>query len=121
MDWLVSRVLWHLDTSQTVARIFLLENSELQIQGHAIARIETDENENKYGYFSTIFIEPKSRNVGLANTLLIHVESWFREMKMPKVIYNTAENHTKLIRLFERNGFQITDKQSEMVQLAKWL
>ncbi len=42
-------------------------------------------------------------------------------MGMQKVIYNTAENHHKLIRLFERNDYKITDRQSDMVQLTKSL
>jgi ribosomal protein S18 acetylase RimI-like enzyme len=121
MDWLLERVKWHLDPVRTTAKIFLAETPSLEIIGHAIVRIEKDDEGNSYGYFSTIFIEPGSRNRGIANTLLLHVEDWLREMKLPKVIYNTAENHSKLIRLFERNGYQITDRALEMVQLTKSL
>jgi len=121
MDWLLERVKWHLDPKQTTAKIFLAESPRLEIIGHAIARIEKDDEGNSYGYFSTIFIEPASRNRGTANALLLHVEDWFRQMKLPKVIYNTAENHSKLIRLFEKNGYQITARELEMVQLTKSL
>lgn len=121
MEWLVNRVLWHLDPSQTTAKIFLIEGKELKITAHAIARIDHDESKNAYGYFSTVFVEPDSRNKGLATNLLNHVENWLKSMEMPKIIYNTAENHSKLIRLFERHGYQITGRESEMVQLTKLL
>ena len=94
MDWLLDRVKWHLDSEQTTAKIFLAESPRLEIIDHAIVRIEKDDMENSYGYFSTIFIEPASRNRGIANTLLLHVEDWLKQMKSPKVIYNTAENHS---------------------------
>ncbi len=121
MDWLVNRVQWHLDARQTTAKIFLLENAGSEIVGHAIARIERGEDDEAYGYFSTVYIEPTSRNQKLASALLNHVEKWLRNMQMPKVIYNTAENHEKLIRLFGHHGYQITHRESEMVQLTKRL
>ncbi|OYZ13502.1 MAG: hypothetical protein B7Y39_17470 [Bdellovibrio sp. 28-41-41] len=120
MEWLLERVRWHLDSEQTSAKIFLIEEYS-KIVGHAIARIEKDGCTSAYGYFSTIFVEPKSRNKGVANSLVLHVETWLKQMKIPKIVYNTAENHLKLIRLFERNGFKITAKDKEMVQLTKLL
>jgi GNAT superfamily N-acetyltransferase len=121
MEWLVDRVRWHLDTGQTQAKVFLIETNTGEIAAHAIARVESDENSIKYGYFSTIFVEPKSRNRGFAKGLLRHVEAWFRDIKMPKVVYNTAENHSKLIRLFEGHVYQITYRESHMIQLTKTL
>lgn len=121
MEWLVRRVQWHLDSNQTNAKIFLVENADNQIVGHAIARIERDEGNEDYGYFSTVFIEPNSRSKRLASALLNHVEKWLRTMQMPRIIYNTAENHEKLIRLFGHHGYQVTHRESEMVQLTKQL
>ena len=108
MDWLLQRVRWHLDPAQTTARVYVAENAEGRITGHAIARIERDDSTGPYGYFSTIFVEPNSRNKGLARSLILEVESWLTSMKMPRIVYNTAANHSKLIRLFEREGFQIS-------------
>lgn len=119
MDWLMDRVRWHLDPEQTQAKIFLIETNNGEIAAHAIARVESDEKSVSYGYFSTIFVEPKSRNRGFAKALLYHVESWFSDIGMPKVVYNTAENHAKLIRLSERHGYKITHRESDMVQLTK--
>lgn len=121
MDWLVDRVRWHLDAEQTNAKVFLMVSANGEIKGHAIARIEYEGDKKAFGYFSTLFVEPESRNKGLANALVAHVEVWLRNMGMSKIIYNTAENHSKLIRLFERHGFKITHQESEMVQLTKVL
>lgn len=123
IDWLKDRVLWHLDPKLTTAKIFLIEDVNGNILGHAIARIEQDHNAKPYGYFSTIFVEPNSRSKGMADRLVLHVEEWLKQMNMPKIIYNTADNHTKIIRLFNRHGFQITYHHAEnkMVQLTKVL
>jgi len=40
---------------------------------------------------------------------------------MPKIIYNTADNHLKLIRLFDRHGYRVTHHDAGMVQLTKVL
>lgn len=121
MEWLLDRVRWHLDPAQTRAKIYLVETGHGEISAHAIARVERDESDAEYGYFSTVFVEPNSRNKGLAKSLLQHVEFWFKEIKMPKVIYNTAGTHTKLLKLFESHGYQVTHRESEMVQLTKLL
>ncbi len=121
MGWLVSRVKWHLDATQIIAKVFLVETKAAEIVAHAIARIEVDETKNLFGYFSTIFVEENSRNQGIASGLIAHVESWFLEKGLPKSVYNTAENHIKLIRLFERHGYQIAYSNLKMVQLVKRL
>jgi len=118
-EWLRQRVLWHLDSKNTQAKIFLTSNQNGGITGHAIARIERAEDGTKFGYFSTVFVEAKSRRQGIANALLLQVEQWFVENQMPKSVYNTAETNTKLIDLFKEHGYKITDAQSEMVQLTK--
>jgi GNAT superfamily N-acetyltransferase len=122
MDWLRDRVLWHLNPNQVVAKIFLSENNEEVITGQAIARVEK-KNEEKYGLFSTIFVEPESRNRGIGTSLLIAVEKWFVELKIPKILYYTSDTNSNLIRLFGAHGYKITLEKSGMVQLTKklWL
>jgi ribosomal protein S18 acetylase RimI-like enzyme len=119
MEWLKERLLWHLDPKKTVAKLFLSLNRAQHITGHAIARIEQGGDGAAFGYFSTIFVESESRRQGIANALLLQVENWFIEKKMPKIIYNTAEGNSKLIDLFQEHGYAITAKESEMVQLTK--
>jgi GNAT superfamily N-acetyltransferase len=121
MEWLLGRVRWHLNSNLATAKIFLIEDDNCEIVGHAIARIDTDSDERRFGYFSTVFIVPAYRKKGLARSLLLHVEAWLRSMKMQKIAYNTAENHSQLINLFEKNGFAITHREGEMVQLSKHL
>ncbi len=116
MDWLIERVRWHLNPANTNGRVFLNETQDRRIIGHAIARIDHD---SPFGYFSTIFVEPSSRRNGNASRMISHVESWLSENGMPKVIYNTAENHTALIDLFKSHGYRIAHSELEMVQLTK--
>lgn len=121
MDWLKDRLLWHLDPQQTTAKVWVLEDAAAQVVAHAIARVERDEEAKAYGYFSTVFVAPEVRNRGLAKILLSQVESWFKDLNMPKIVYNTAANHEQLIRLFGRHGYTITHREDEMVQLTKSL
>lgn len=118
MDWLVERVRWHLDPKNTDGRVFLSENNQGEVIGHAIARIDFG---SSVGYFSTIFVEPSSRRHGIAKYLIRHVESWFSRKGMPKVIYNTADNHAAVIGLFKSQGYSITHAEAKMVQLTKVL
>ena len=67
MEWLVDRVRWHLNPSNTNGRVFLSENRNGEIIAHAIARID---HGSSFGYFSTIFVEPSSRRSGIASLLM---------------------------------------------------
>jgi len=118
MDWLIERVRWHLDSKNTDGRVFLSEDRGGKIVGQAIARID---HGSSFGYFSTIFVEPAFRRNGIALSMMKHVEDWFLENKMPKIVYNTANNHFALISLFKSYGYKITEAESEMVQLTKSL
>ncbi len=118
MDWLTERVRWHLDPKR---RVFLSENEARQITGHAIARIESGDDGILLGYFSTVFVALDSRRQGIAGTLLRHVESWFLENGIPKIVYNTAKNHSAIIALFSAHGYRITYSEFEMIQLTKVL
>ncbi len=121
MEWLVNRVLWHLDPTKTIARVLLSTDRNGKITGQAIARIETDDSGEKFGYFSTIYVEPGSRGQGVGTTLVKAVESWFLEKRMNFIIYNTAANNSRLIGLFESLGFNLIDKYNDMVRLKKQL
>lgn len=118
MEWLIDRVRWHLDPKNTEGRVFLLENQQGDVVGHAIVRIDFG---SSFGYFSTIFIERSSRRQGFAKRLVKHVEDWLLKNEMPKVVYNTANNHVAAIDLFRSNGYTVTHSESEMLQLTKVL
>ena len=118
IDWLLERVRWHLDPDSTNGRVFLTEDRMGNITGHAIARIDRD---SSFGYFSTIFVETSARRNGLAAKLVEKVEAWFVEAGMPEVVYNTADNHTAVISLFQSHGYDIAHSAGGMVQLSKVL
>jgi GNAT superfamily N-acetyltransferase len=119
MEWLLERVHYHLDRRQTTAVIYVAEDSGARIIGHAIARLEHNDDGQPFGYFSTIFVEPSARRRGVASALITRVESWLIDLQVPKVVYNTATGHAKVIRLFERHGYAITHRTADMVQLSR--
>lgn len=118
MNWLVDRVKWHLNPKTTTAKIYLAENDS-GLLGHAIARLEYDKSSTVYGYFSTLFVSPEARRKGLAHAFIDHVEKWLCSQKVARIVYNTAEDHSVLIRLLESHGFKIALHEKEMVQLIK--
>jgi ribosomal protein S18 acetylase RimI-like enzyme len=120
-EWLRNRLLWHLDPQSTTARVLLAEGEKGPIAGHAIGRMEREGENDAYGYFSTLYVEPGARGGGIGSQLVEAMMDWFAEIGMPKVVYNTASSNLRLIRLFERQGFVITLAEGEMVQLSRAL
>lgn len=118
-EWLIDRVRWHLDKNNCEAKVIVSGEEDQAICGHAIARLEKDEENRLFGYFSTIYVSPQSRGKGLALNMMEYIEQWFISHKMKKIIYNTAENHHRLIKIFLRRGYEITHRENEMVQLTK--
>lgn len=119
MEWLLARVRWHLDRQQTNAKIFLAEEKLHGIVGQAIVRIEQDESQNSYGYFSTIYVDPNFRRQGLGSQLIKSVEAWLSLQEISLVVYNTAATNSGLLNLFEREGYKIHLHHGDMVQLQK--
>ena len=76
-----------------------------------------------YVYFMlvTSLEQPESRREGVATTLIRHAEEWFKKRKLPYVVYNTAEDNQPIIDLFARFGCEVTERESEMVQLKRVL
>lgn len=120
-EWLVDRLKWHLDRKNCHAKVAVMISVDNEIIGHAIARLEKDEQQSHFGYFSTIYVSPKSRKQGLALRLIEHIEQWLMANDMKKIVYNTAENHHRLISIFEKRGYQITHREDQMVQLTRIL
>lgn len=119
MEWLTDRVRWHLDPTKTTAVVLIAEDDTEGMLGHAIARIEHDQQGNPFGYFSTIFVEPASRRRRVASALVERVLSWFALRKLPRAVYNTASHNHKVIGLLKQHGFDIGLSEGEMVQLTK--
>jgi len=121
LDWLNKQVLWHADPKQHSTKIFLVEGNNGQILAHALAQVKKDENLNSYGCFSLVFVEPESRNKGLASLLLSHAESWLKKLKMSKITCDTPCNHYKMIQIFQSHGYHISKRYPQQVQLTKYL
>ena len=97
----------------------LLAGLKGEILGHAIARVEKDEHQKDYLFFSTIYIQPEVRQKGFASQLVLAIEQWGSSLQLPTIIYNTAHNNQPTIRLFESFGFKKTLEDNDMVQLKK--
>ena len=121
MDWLIQRVLWHLDPNQCVGQVFLSEDSEGHITGHTIVRIQLDETGKKIGLFSTFFVEPGSRNQAVATSFVVHGEKWMLDHGMTTAMTYTAESNDRLKSLLISLGYRAGTAQNQMIALSKSL
>lgn len=121
MDWLIQRVLWHLDPNQCIGQVFLSEDSEGHITGHTIVRIQLDETGRKIGLFSTFFVEPGSRNQAIARSFVVHGEKWMVDHGMVTATTYTAESNDRLKSLLISLGYQAIAAPNQMVALSKSL
>jgi GNAT superfamily N-acetyltransferase len=121
MEWLRDRLLWHMDPAKSTAQVFVAERGDGHIAGHTIVRVERDEIGREFGLFSTTFVEPESRQLGIATSLLRRGEAWMIAHGMTIAATDTALGNTKLIRLFEKHGYRIVETAEEMVRLSRML
>jgi GNAT superfamily N-acetyltransferase len=119
MDWLVERVLWHLDPGKSTAQVLLSEDAAGHVTGHTIVRLETDDDGKRIGLFSTTFVEPASRKLAIASALLSRGEGWMLSHAMTTAVTYTSETNTRLINLFRKHGYEIVLARSEMVRLER--
>jgi len=121
MDWLIQRVLWHLDPNQCVGQVFLSEDSEGRITGHTIVRVERDQAGEQIGLFSTFFVEPGSRNQAIATSFVVHGEKGMVDHGMHTAMTYTAESNDRLKNLLVSLGYQAVTVQNQMIALSKSL
>lgn len=117
-EWLVQRVLWHLDPSQVVGQVYVAERGDGTILGHTIVRIEKEE-ERTIGLFSTTYVDPPYRRSGVASQLLRQGEEWIWAQGMTEAVTYTDENNQKLQNLYIGQGYALTRMPNQFVQLAK--
>jgi GNAT superfamily N-acetyltransferase len=120
IDWLRARVRWHLDPSVVSGEVFLVE-TEAELRGYSIVRVELDAAGARTGLMATTYVEPAWRRRGLAQALLSHAEAWFSAQGVVRLATNTSQTNQPLIALFERNGYQImlTVPETRMIRLEK--
>ena len=127
MDWLRERVRFHLDPMQCHAAVYLAEAEDGHILGQSIVRIEparpldAKPSPEEYGLMSTIYVAPEARRAGVAVRLVDQVEAWIQEQGVDRAATNTGQHNLKVIRLFEKRGYTISDRTDEMVQLSREL
>lgn len=119
MDWLIQRVRWHLDPNASTGAVFLSENGEGQVTGHTIVRIDADEAGKTIGLFSTTFVEPGSRNRGVARGLLARGERWMIERGMTEAVTYTDQDNAKLQKLYIGAGYALSAAPKGFVKLSK--
>jgi hypothetical protein len=119
MEWLKKRVLWHIDPDSSTGEVFLSEDGTGHITGHTIVRMECDESGKSIGLFSTIFVEPESRNQAVATNLLARGEEWMTDHGLTEAVTYTARHNTKLGNLCFSRGYAITDTGEGYVRLTK--
>jgi len=110
MDWLHGRVRWHLNNPEVCAKVLLAVNHAEEIIGHAIVRKERDLSEQSFGLFSTIYVAPEFRRLGIGNDLLKAGEDWFANQRLQSYATWTSSTNLKLIRLYEKHGYAITEQ-----------
>jgi GNAT superfamily N-acetyltransferase len=127
LDWLRDRVRWHLDRSACTGEVFLAERSDGDIAGHTIVRVEHDGQGERFGLFSTTYVDPAQRSQGIADQLLQHGEDWMRAQGLQRAATWTSATNAKLIKLYARHGYA-EDQRGEhpqtgtvMVRLARLL
>lgn len=127
LDWLRQRVRWHLDPACSLAAVLLAEETDGSIVGHSIVRRETDETGGRFGLISTTYVVPSARRRRIGERLLWRGEEWFQSQSLQRSATWTSANNTKLINLYEKNGYQQTATHihettgSVMVKLEKSL
>jgi GNAT superfamily N-acetyltransferase len=125
LDWLVQRVRWHLDARHCIGAVFVAVEANECISGHAIVRVERDDAGQCFGLFSTTYVDPASRRRGIATALLTHGLQWMQAQGMSASATWTAASNLKLIALYQKHGYQVTQRHrhdvtnSEMVRLSK--
>ena len=95
------------------------------IAGHTILRLNTMPDGRVYGLVSTTYVAPTHRRAGLADRLLGRGEAWIREQGMTEAATWTSATNVRLIRLYEKHGYAVTESAPNdgtlMVRLAKAL
>jgi len=130
LAWTRARLAAFLDPAQHTAQVYLAVGDGPgagtdEIAGHTILRIDSHPSGRRFGLFSTTYVRPDARRHGLADRLLERGEQWIRERGLDEAATWTSSANVKLIRLYEKHGYAITDSgmngEHRMVRLTKAL
>ena len=127
MDWLRDRVAFHLDPTRSTGAVFIAVGGDGELLGHTIVRVEHHADGRCFGLFSTTWVEPAARRLGLADRLLAQGEAWMQGHALPEAATWTSAANQKLIGLYVKRGYAQTESGpndltgTEMVRLARAL
>jgi GNAT superfamily N-acetyltransferase len=122
-----------LDPARHVAQVFLAVAADdsapggERIGGHTILRLDREAGGPRYGLFSTTYVDPPLRRLGLADRLLARGEAWLRAQGMSEAATWTSSTNAKLIALYGKHGYAVDrsgpndQTGTMMVRLAKRL
>lgn len=116
-----------LDPTRHVSHVFLAvsQDDPSAIAGHTIVRINAMPDGRRYGLVSTTWVDPAYRRSGIADALLDRGEAWIRAQGMTEAATWTSATNLRLIRLYEKHGFALTETGENdgtmMVRLTKAL
>jgi GNAT superfamily N-acetyltransferase len=117
LEWLVDRVHFHLDPARSTGAVFVAEDDVGAILGHTIVRVEAEETGGQVGLFSTTYVDPASRRLGVAEQLLEAGEEWMRGQGLSAAMTHTSAKNEKLIRLYQKRGYRIVAESPPFVRL----
>lgn len=127
LTWTRARLQALLDPTRHVAQVFLAVSpgDASAIRGHTIFRLDAMPDGRRYGLVSTTYVDPAHRRAGLADALLARGEAWIRAQGMDEAATWTSATNVRLIRLYEKHGFAVTETGAKdgtaMVRLSKTL
>ena len=121
MEWLIDRVKFHLDPAKCTGAVYVAEALDGHIAGHTIVRLEPDEEEGFIGLFSTTYVEPESRRLGVAAELLQAGEAWMVEHGMKRAVTYTDRENEPLKKLYLAHGYGEKEMPNDFVALSKSL
>lgn len=84
-------------------------------------RVDQDDTGSAIGLFSTTYVEPAARRLGVASALLLRGEAWMIERRMPEAATYTGSANVKLIGLYQKHGYALSPAPPEMARLARAL
>jgi GNAT superfamily N-acetyltransferase len=101
------------------------DDDPADIAGHTILRLNEMPDGRRYGLVSTTYVDPSRRRSGVADALLARGEEWMRAQAMAEAATWTSAANVRLIRLYEKHGFAVTEQGARdgtpMVRLSKAL
>ena len=105
-------------------RYLIALDSDANIVGHSIIALRTGSDNQRYGYFWSRYVLPAHRRQGLARRFMDEAMRWFEEQGASRAEVHVHHNNKALRSLFEKSGFKVTDRRTEIweyVVLSKTL